>query len=329
MIYQNEISVAKKSKNTFVYLLLFLIAFNWKGISQNFIKSNEWKKYKREFYVCLGPSNFLGDLGGLDKIGTDFSPVDLEINQTSISAGLGYKYKVAKWLNLIIGTNYLKVRGDDKLTKEQFRHNRNLNFKSNIFELNGRIEFVYMHNEVGNRYGIKNTLGRRKKTSSYDLAFFVGIGGFYFNPKGKDKAGTWVKLKPLHTEGQGLSGGPKQYSNFSVCIPIGIAYRYYIQRAWSIGIEFTFRKTFTDYIDDVSTVYYDKKALQENFGTKSVQMSDPSLGLVVGATEPDASGASAQRGDINKDSYMSIQLTVGYLIKKKYKRKKSQLRRKF
>jgi len=320
-----------KSKSIKAISLFLLIVFKWSFLlnAQNFVKSTEWKKYKKEFFISIGPSNFLGDLGGLDKIGTDFSPVDLEINQTSISAGLGYKYKLAKWLNISLGFNYLKVRGDDKLTAEPFRQNRNLNFKSNIFEFNTRIEFVYMHNVVGNRYGIKKTARARMKTTSYDLAAFVGVGGFYFNPKGLDKTGNWVKLKPLHTEGQGLPNGPKQYSNFSICIPLGLAYRYYIQRVWSIGIEFSLRKTFTDYIDDVSTVYYDKTILKENYGIKSVQMSDPSLGKVVGATEPDASGAWAQRGDIDKDSYMSLQITMGYLIKKKYKRKRSKLRRKF
>jgi len=297
--------------------------------AQNFIKSNEWKKYKREFYFGIGAANFLGDLGGLDRSGTDFSPVDLELKQTGFSAGMGYKYKLAKWINVSIGANYLKVRGDDKLTADIYRNNRNLNFKSNVFELLGRVELVYMHNRVGNRYGIKNTMNRRMKTGGYDLAAFIGLGGFYFNPKGKDINGNWIKLKPLHTEGQGLPGAPKQYSNYVICIPMGFAYRQYFQRIWSVGVEFSFRKTFTDYIDDVSTVYYDKTLLQQAYGNKSVEMADPSLGKIYGATSPDASGKGAQRGDLDKDSYMSLQLTVGYLFKKKYKRRRSRLTTKF
>lgn len=299
------------------------------GYAQNFVKRNEWKKYKKEFYLGIGAANFLGDLGGLDRIGTDLSPVDLELKQTGLSANIGYKYKLARWVNLSIGCNYLKVRGDDKLTSEQYRSNRNLNFKSNVFELLGRIEFVYMHNKAGNRYGIKKTFGKRMKTAAYDLGLFFGLGGFYFNPKGKDVSGNWIPLKPLRTEGQGLPGDPKQYKKFSVCIPVGISCRYYIKRTWSIGIEFSFRKTFTDYIDDVSTVYYDKQILKQMYGSKSVEMADPSLGKVLGATEPDASGKGAQRGDIDKDSYMSFQFTVGHIIKKNYKRKKSKLKRKF
>jgi len=298
--------------------------------AQNFIRSNEWKKYRREFYIGIGAANFLGDLGGLNKIGTDHSLVDLELSQTGISAGLGYKYKIQKWLNIVSCFKYLKVKGDDKLTLEKFRNNRNLNFKSNIFELSARLEFVYMHNVVGNRDAIKRTFSQRMRTSSYDLSLFVGIGGFYFNPKGRDASGNWYKLKPLHTEGQGLPNGPKQYKNYSVCIPMGLSYRYYIERQWSIGLELSFMKTFTDYIDDVSTSYYDPKLLKQAYGELSPKMADPNKGLIDGFSSPNADGSGAQRGDLDKDSYLSIQLTVGHLIKsKKSKRRKTKLRSRF
>ncbi|MGZ4037294.1 MAG: hypothetical protein ACXVPQ_05655, partial [Bacteroidia bacterium] len=143
-------------------------------------------------------------MGGLNKIGTHYSPVDLEFTETKTAFGIGYRYKVFKWLNVSLGGNYLAVKGDDKLTLEPFRNNRNLNFKSNIFELAGRIELVYMANKVGHRYGIKKTLSRRMKNRSWDFSGFAGFGGFYFNPKGRDASGNWVDLKPLHTEGQGL-----------------------------------------------------------------------------------------------------------------------------
>jgi hypothetical protein len=34
---------------------------------------------------------------------------------------------------------------------------------------------------------------------------------------------------------------------------------------------------FTDYIDDVSTTYYDKNELAQNFGDASAQLSDPAI----------------------------------------------------
>lgn len=295
--------------------------------AQNFARPNDWKKFRKEVYVGIGAANFLGDLGGLNKVGTDYSPVDLEFVETRTAFGAGYRYKLLKWFNVSTAFNYLIVRGDDKLTAEPFRNNRNLNFKSNIFELSGRIELVYMNNKVGHRYGIKRTLSRRMKNRSWDFSGFVGIGVFYFNPKGRDSKGNWIPLRPLHTEGQGLPDGPKQYKNYSLCIPMGVTYRMYFNKKWVVGLELNYRKTFTDYIDDVSTTYYDPAALTAAYGPKSAQMADPSLGHIPGATAPDAAGVRAQRGDKDKDSYMTIQVTVGYIIKSK--RGKSRLRSKF
>jgi hypothetical protein len=306
-----------------IFFALIVIA----GQAQNFARPNDWKKFRKEVYVGVGAANFLGDLGGLNKVGTDYSPVDLEFVETRTAFGLGYRYKLAKWLNVSAAFNYLIVRGDDKLTQEPYRNNRNLNFKSNIFELAGRLELVYMNNKVGHRYGIKRTLSRRMKNRSWDFTGFVGIGGFYFNPKGRDKSGKWIPLKPLRTEGQGLPDGPKQYTNYALCIPMGAAYRMYFNKKWVVGLELCYRKTFTDYIDDVSGTYYDPAALTAAYGTKSAEMADPSLGTIPGATAPDGLGNRAQRGDKNKDSYMTIEVTVGYIIKSK--KGKSRLRSKF
>lgn len=299
--------------------------------SQNFIRPNEWKKYRREVYGCVGAANFLGDLGGLNRIGTDYSPIDLEMVETRTAFSLGYRYKLAKWFNVSAAFNYLIVRGDDRLTQEPFRNNRNLNFKSNIFELAGRLEFVYMANRVGHRYGIKKTLTRRMKNRSWDFTAFVGIGGFYFNPKGRNAKGQWVKLKPLHTEGQGMPGGPQNYKNYSISIPMGCAYRIYFNRKVCVGVELNFRKTFTDYIDDVSGVYYDNVAIENQYGTQAAYMADPNKGAIPGQTnwaDPSTGVEAQMRGDSKqKDSYMSLQLTVGYIIKKK--RGKTRLRSKF
>lgn len=281
-------------------------------------------------FVTMGSSHFLGDLGGRDRIGTDYSPVDLDFQQTRTAFGLGYRYKLERWINLTSTFNYLILRGNDAQTQETFRNNRNLNFKSNIFELVGRVEIGYQSTRVGNRYGIKRTLTSRMTNKNQALFAFIGVGGFYYNPKGQYKGnGAWIKLRPLRTEGQGLPGGPKQYSNYSICIPIGAFYKVTFNRTWSIGIEFAWRKTFSDYIDDVSGRYYDPVALQNAYGIQTVQMADPHLGLIPGHNvdfgNPNYGG---QRGDINqKDSYMSLQVTAGYIIKQK--RKRARLRSKF
>jgi len=83
----------------------------------------------------------------------------------------------------------------------------------------------------------------------------------------------------------------------------------------------------SDYIDDVGSNYYDASALQAAYGDQSAQMADPSKGDIYGASLPSADGTPAVRGDKQKDSYMSLEVTCGYIFKQK--RKSARLRSKF
>lgn len=316
-------------KNCSVLALLLIVFFAGENANaQNFSRPNDWKKFRKELTVHVGASAFLGDLGGQNKIGTDFSPVDLEFSQTRSAMTIAYRYKIHKNLNWHSSFNYLAVSGDDKLTSEPFRSNRNLNFKSNIFELATRIEVAYFSKKTGNRYAIKKTLARRHKARSWEFMLFGGVGGFYFNPKGRNPAtGQWTKLYPLHTEGQGLPGGPAQYSRFAISIPMGAAWRMILNKEWCVGLELNYRKTFTDYIDDVHGTYYDNKSISDAYGPTAALLADPSKGEIYSATLPNADGTGAQRGDKNFDSYASVQITVGRFFAPK--RKKSKLRSKF
>lgn len=314
----------KQGKILFILICFLQIQ---QAFSQNFNRPNDWKKFRREVAVQVGAAGFLGDLGGLDQEGTDYSPVDLELAMTRPAVSVAYRYKFSKNFNIHSSFNYLLVAGDDKLTKDPFRNNRNLNFKSNIFEFSTRFEVSLFVTKIGHRYGIKKTMKRRHKAGSNEFILFAGVGGFYFNPKGKNPlTGEYESLYILHTEGQGLANGPKQYKKVGISIPVGIAWRKTINKYWCIGLEVNFRKTFTDYIDDVSTVYYNKQELQAAYGTKAVLMADPSLGDIPGATYT-GDGVGQQRGDKEKDSYMSAQITVGRFFPPK--RKKTKLRSKF
>jgi hypothetical protein len=305
-------------------LILFLSVEN--SYSQTFTRHNDWKKHRKTFFCSVGTSNYLGDLGGRDQKGTDFSPADLDFQVMQMAYGLGYSYKLLRWFNAAAKLSYLKVEGNDALTKDIYRNNRNLNFKSNIFELTGRIEMGWKSNKIGNRYHIKRTRRSRMKDFNQELFLFAGIGGFYFNPWGKARDGSYVELRKLHTEGQGLPGGSKKYSRFSVCVPFGVYYKITINKQITFGLELSWRTTFTDYIDDVGGTYYDNKELALAYGDVSAQMADRNLGKIPGATAPDGSGAPAQRGDREKDSYLSLEVTFGYVVKHKYVR---MLRSKF
>jgi len=308
-------------------ILLIIISIFCKVALGQFSRPSEWKKYKHEIFGAVGAANMLGDLGGRDKEGSHYTPADLNFNQSRTAFGIGYRYKVAKLVNLAGKFSYLILKGDDAQTKDIYRRNRNLNFKSNVFELTGRVEVgVQKFKRGGSKYGVQKS-SSKSKMFSHAIYGFIGIGGFYYNPKGRRANGEYVQLRPLHTEGQGLSGGPKQYGKFSINIPVGVYYKFIINKQISIGAELGYRKTFTDYIDDVGSVYYDKTALLNAYGPLSVEMSDPNLGKQVGFSSPDASGTPAQRGDKYKDAYLTFELTASYIFKKQ--RKSARLRSKF
>lgn len=315
-----------KPKNHII-LVVFLTLLGKSIYSQGF-RPNEWKKYRSEVIFNVGVSQFLGDLGGRDQEGTQLSPADLEFAKTRPAITIGYRRKFAKVFNISGSLNYLHVAGDDKLTNEVYRNNRNLNFKSNIFEVAVRAEVSLYKGKIGSRYSLKSISGHRRPLK-WELIAFVGVGGFYFNPKGKNPVtGEWVKLHPLRTEGQGLPGAPAPYKKIAVSVPFGLQWRVLINKEWAVGAEINYRKTFTDYIDDVSGVYYADKALQlQNYGANSLLMADPSKNTIPGATAPDASGNGAIRGKSDKDTFLSFQVTVGYFIKSKSGRTK--LRSKF
>jgi hypothetical protein len=308
-------------------VLILLISITLTASAQNFMRPNEWQKYRRELFITLGSANFLGDLGGRDRKGTDFSPVDLNFSQTRTAFGVGGRYRLSKAFNVVGKFSFLNVKGDDAITRDKYRNNRNLNFKSNIYELSGRGEVGYQSRRRGaSRYGIRQNFGQVRNIT-HNIYAFLGVGVFYFNPKGRTPEGKFVNLYPLHTEGQGLPGGPRQYKRVSVSIPAGVYYKMIVNKVWTIGVEFSFRKTFTDYIDDVGGTYYNPAALEAAYGPLAKQMGDPNLGLIPGATSPDGYGYPAQRGDGEKDAFMTLEVTASYIFKKQ--RKSARLRSKF
>jgi hypothetical protein len=274
------------------------------------------KHYRWEAGVDIGAANFLGDLGGANQIGTHFVK-DLEISLTRPALGVHLRYRNNRFVGYRANFAYGKVYGNDALTEERYRHNRNLNFKSNIFEFSTVLEFYFSKERAGHVYNIKKLKGWRNiDIQSYG---FLGIGGFYYNPKGSYE-GKYVDLRPLRTEGEGLKPGTKIYSKYSVCIPMGLGFKYGLNKQWSVGLEFGLRLTFTDYIDDCSTVYYDKTAIAAAQSTPfnaamASHLADPNLGQIPPVDNIYVTGVGQQRGDAtHTDSYMFMQVTVNYKI---------------
>lgn len=278
--------------------------------AQYFSNQSYWKNERHEVALGLGVVNFLGELGGRDAIGSDFI-MDMEVSMFRPAMHLEYRYRIARSIVIKGGVHYGIIAGNDALTEEPFRKNRNIHFKSNIFEFSIKGEFNIYEIQPGGRYKL---LGVKSKPKGGAFYGFVGIGMTYFNPKANYN-GEWVELKPLGTEGQNFEDGPEPYSNFTPVFPMGLGYRSYLTNQLSLGAEISHRITLSDYMDDTSTKYYDKNAITLQDGPAAGYLSDPSLGYRVNSEgEQVAMNVDPlQRGDPeDKDSYFYVMVTLTY-----------------
>lgn len=268
---------------------------------------NRWKATRADVHFGIGATNFLGDLGGANQIGTHYFK-DLEFSQTRLAICAGYRYKLSSGVAINTSLSYGQVAGNDNLTTEFFRSYRNLSFKSHIIEFDSHLEFSFIKDQVGHRYRLKGVRGQRGfEMASYG---FIGLGVFHFNPKAQ-LGGSWIALQPLGTEGQGIAGTRKKYARIQMSFPIGIGFKYTIDRRWGIGLEYGLRYTFTDYIDDVSKTYYDNNILAAEHGIEAAILADRSDKKYPYITAP-----GAQRGDPrHKDAYMFAMFTLNYKLR--------------
>ncbi len=281
-----------------------------------FSHAQKWKRQRVEYSFGLGATNFLGDLGGRNQEGTNFVQ-DFELKATRYAASLGYRYQIGRDFYLKGNFIYAKVSGADNLTEEPARAARKLNFKSNMLELSGQIEYMLIKQKSGHLYKLRGVRG--KSWFRFEVYALAGVGALWYDPKG-ELNGKWYRLAPLNTEGHRLVDGPKDYSQFTMVVPYGIGIRRSLGGgarsrhfgSWSISLELTMRKTFSDYIDDVSDVYYDSDGTGvtgvEGVSEESIYFSDPS-GLYVDGQY----GTPQQRGDASdKDAYMLGIISIKY-----------------
>lgn len=259
--------------------------------------------------ITLGPSNFLGDLGGNKGKGTTFLK-DNNFSQTKLMVGAHLTVTPMEWLAFRLAVNFGSVSGDDAIIKgqgglEEARKVRNQNFKSAISEVFLAAEFyptVFLEESPEDTY---------HKLRPYAL---LGVGAFRFNPKGQDPAtGQWVDLKPLRTEGQGFPEYPdrKEYKLTQLNVPMGIGIKYFLSETFAVGLEIIHRKTFTDYIDDVSTNYIDPALfyahMPANQAALAERMADKRNGGLSSTTGGDKRGTPT-----NNDGYYSIGFKLSF-----------------
>jgi hypothetical protein len=158
-----------------------------------------WRYVRHEVSFGVGVSNFLGDLGGAKGIGTHYFK-DLKVQSTRPSLIAGYKYMLTPTISGKVTALWGYLHGDDAVTKNVVRNERNLSFRSAIGEFNAIVEFFPWGERVAPKYkltGVHSIHGNVAFTLM--PYFFTGIGMTLFNPKG-NLNGQWYALQPLGTE---------------------------------------------------------------------------------------------------------------------------------
>jgi hypothetical protein len=250
-----------------ISVLIAFLAFSQASFAQKGYELGGW----------LGSSFYFGDLN-----------TNLKITKPGIALGLIARYNFNTRVSARTSLNYGRVGADDANSRNNFERNRNLSFKSNIIDFTNIIEFNFFNYEHGS------------KTHNKTPYFFGGFNVFYFNPEAELNGQTY-NLKDFGTEGQ-QSG--QEYSLINAGLVLGGGFKWDLNRDWSINIEASTRFLFTDYLDDVSSVFPDKALLEASRGATAVALSDRSLIDGLGQ-------AGRQRGDTKgKDKYTFVGISL-------------------
>lgn len=190
--------------------------------------------------------------------------------------------------------NYGLVRYKDSYSENAFQKERNLSFRSNIFDLSlvGEFNFLpYVHGSKDNFF------------TPYLMA---GFSAFHYNPKA-ELDGKSYALQPLGTEGQEKG---EEYRLWKGAFTFGMGFKYSLNDYWGLSFEISARKAFTDYLDDVSGTYADKEIIRSDRGEVAAALSDRSTT----PNNPFGIGIPGrQRGNSrDKDTYTFITFGVSY-----------------
>lgn len=241
-----------------------------------------------EVLLAAGGMNYIGDLNNQSAFGTPH-----------LAYGVGIRERIDNRWAWRVEFNYGNVS-----CEKDYIARRNLSFRSHIYEGAAIFEFNF------------RPYGPGATESRWTPYIFGGVGAFHFNPEASyiDKEGNeqWVALQPLCTEGQGTPQHLDRhtYPLLQVCMPFGVGFKWRLGKAVSLTAEYGFRKTWTDYLDDVSTTYVGSECLTANVdnGELSAQMADRTGEVIEGYEN----APGIKRGDSSLDDwYACFRITMG------------------
>jgi hypothetical protein len=195
-----------------------------------FLAGSVWSQPMKGFELgpWLGAAHYFGDLN-----------TTYQIDKPRPLGSLALRYNFNQRIAVMAKASAFGLAGDDQKSANAFERDRNLSFFSSVFEVGGQIEFNFFPYKHGDK---------ERYSTPY---LFIGGTGFRYDPRTRYN-GSAVRLQPLGTEGQPIG---KEYSLYQPSFLYGMGFKYDLNPSWSLNIEISGRTLFTDYLDDVSTVY--------------------------------------------------------------------------
>jgi hypothetical protein len=269
-------------KNIILLFFLFLWIFN--------VSAQPARKKYFAVGINGGVSNYKGDLD--DNLNPQFFRP---------AYGIHALYLFSDRLNIRLSAFRGTITANDDYQSVTSLRNRNLSFFSPITE--GAISIIIKpFRKRGNEFS-------RLMFTPY---LFGGVAFFKFNPQASYNGSTYY-LHSMGTEGQNLgSPYPRIYSLSGLSVPFGVGLLYRLNYRWDLGIECGPRKTFTDYLDDVSGPYPDIDLLRA---------ADP-VAAALSDRQRAGTKRSASRGNSGANDwyiYTNVNLTYYFYISKKGK----------
>ena len=231
--------------------------------------------------ISVGAANYTGEL----------TNQQLDFAETRSVFGVFGRYNYSEHLAFRGSLSRALLSGTDANSNLVNLQMRNLSFESEVIELAAALEYNLL------KYNVP-----AQQTSTPYL--FAGIAGYHFNPRAS-YGGQWYDLQPLRTEGQA-------YKRVQVAVPFGLGFKFALGLRANLGFQVGVRKLFTDYLDDVSTVYPDLATLEAQHPLAG-RLSYRSL------EEPTANPVGRERGNpLNDDSYIFSTINLSVNLTNRY-----------
>lgn len=188
----------------------------------------------------------------------DLKPNSFTFEHSNLILSLIIRKPLNRWFAVRAGVTTGKVEAADRFNRDYLQA-RNLSFSSGIKEI-----FTVFEADILDI-----------STKKFTPFAYGGIVLFKYNPYTYDANKRKVYLQPLSTEGQGLPDYPdkKVYTLTQFAAAFGGGLRVAVTNCTSLALEFSQRKTFTDYLDDVSTSYIDQNKLLAAKGQLAVDLA--------------------------------------------------------